>query len=91
MALERTLAGEVVGTPLYMAPEQAAGKIDQIDEKTDIYGLGAILFAILAGCAPHEKSNRSQMVEFASTKCSTRLPKVKHHTLANSIPVCLPI
>ena len=57
-SLIRTMAGEVVGTPLYMAPEQAAGDLNNIDERTDVYGLGAILFAILTGCAPHENSHR---------------------------------
>jgi serine/threonine protein kinase len=55
-ALSQTMAGEVVGTPLYMSPEQAAGDLDSIDERTDIYGLGAILFSILSGHAPHEKT-----------------------------------
>ncbi len=58
--LTQTLDGEVVGTPLYMAPEQAAGELENLDEKTDVYGLGAILSAILTGCAPHESSNTSQ-------------------------------
>jgi serine/threonine protein kinase len=56
---DRTAAGEIVGTPLFMSPEQAAGDLDNLDERTDIYGLGAILFAILAGNAPHEFSCRS--------------------------------
>ena len=51
--LGNTLEGDVVGTPLYMAPEQAAGKLDDVDSRTDVYGLGAILFAILTGKAPH--------------------------------------
>lgn len=54
--LLQTMAGAVLGTPLYMSPEQAAGDIDGIDQRTDIYGLGAILFGILTGRAPHEKS-----------------------------------
>ena len=52
-SLMLTAHGEVVGTPVYMSPEQAAGKIDQIDTRTDVYGLGSILFSILTGKAPH--------------------------------------
>lgn len=52
---QQTLAGQVLGSPLYMAPEQAAGRLDEVDESTDIFGLGAILFAILTGQAPHEE------------------------------------
>ncbi len=58
-SVAQTLDGDVVGTPLYMAPEQAAGDMSQLDERTDVYGLGAILFAILTGNAPHENSYRS--------------------------------
>lgn len=57
--LEATLAGQVMGTPIYMAPEQAAGRVDDIDEQTDVYGLGAILYAILTGYAPHELSSET--------------------------------
>lgn len=57
--LDTTLAGQVLGTPMYMAPEQASGRLDEIDERTDVYGLGAILFSILTGYAPHELSHES--------------------------------
>lgn len=56
-AFGKTMAGEVIGTPLYMAPEQAAGKLDDVDFRTDVYGLGAILFAMLSGSAPHQNSS----------------------------------
>ncbi len=48
-----THLGATPGTPAYMSPEQAAGRVDLIDHRTDVYGLGAILFEILTGHAPH--------------------------------------
>ena len=58
---DRTSEGQVLGTPLYMAPEQAAGRLDELDNRTDIYGLGAILFAIVTGNAPHEKTQKASI------------------------------
>jgi tetratricopeptide (TPR) repeat protein len=47
-----TEAGTVLGTPNYMAPEQAIGAVDQIDRRSDVFGLGGILCAILTGAPP---------------------------------------
>ncbi|HKB06620.1 MAG TPA: serine/threonine-protein kinase, partial [Gemmataceae bacterium] len=49
-----TYAGMAVGTPQYMSPEQAAGRIDELGPASDVYSLGATLYCLLAGKPPLE-------------------------------------
>jgi tetratricopeptide (TPR) repeat protein len=51
-AEQQTQAGSLLGTPAYMSPEQAIGAVDQIDQRSDVFGLGGILCAILTGQPP---------------------------------------
>jgi serine/threonine-protein kinase len=53
-----TRAGTILGTPAYMAPEQARGELEQLDQRCDVFGLGAILCEILTGLAPFTASGR---------------------------------
>ncbi|MFT7579631.1 MAG: WD40 repeat protein/predicted Ser/Thr protein kinase [Myxococcota bacterium] len=54
-----TLAGDVVGTPVYMSPEQASGHPDGIDARSDVYTLGVIAYELIAGELPYCKDSNS--------------------------------
>jgi len=51
--MQRTQYGQALGTPVYMPPEQAEGRLDDIDERSDVYALGAVLYELLAGAPPY--------------------------------------
>ena len=59
-------AGSIMGTPAFMAPEQARGAVDQLDERTDVFGLGAILCVILTGQSPYRGSEGASVLEQAA-------------------------
>ncbi len=56
-----TMAGEVIGTPAYMAPEQAFGRVSGADPRTDVYSAGTILYHLLAGGAPYSAQTTTQV------------------------------
>jgi serine/threonine-protein kinase len=60
-----TRAGTVLGTPAYMPPEQARGQVNHLDERCDVFGLGAILCEILTGLPPY-RGSREQVMALAS-------------------------
>ena len=57
LSLIPTAAGIVMGTAGYMAPEQARGTPDQVDARSDLFALGAVMFRALSGRRVHEKPN----------------------------------
>ncbi len=74
-----TLAGSAFGTPAYMPPEQAAGKLDQLGPGSDVYGLGATLYHLLTGRAPFKADNLEQTLK-AVQSGTFRLTSSPHGT-----------
>jgi serine/threonine-protein kinase len=60
-----TMAGLPIGTPAYASPEQITGALNRLGPATDVYGLGAILFALLTGHAPIESDDLGEVIRRA--------------------------
>jgi eukaryotic-like serine/threonine-protein kinase len=64
----KTADGDAIGTPMYMSPEQADGRISDIDERSDVWSLGVVLFHILTGDYPWEGATPFEIVANVLTK-----------------------
>jgi serine/threonine-protein kinase len=53
--------GFLIGTPCYMAPEQLRGLHERVDERTDVFGLGAMLYQFLSGQPPHDRHSLTEV------------------------------
>ena len=76
-----TVTGALVGTPGYMAPEQAWGDFRQLDRRMDVYGLGATLYFLLGGHSPFE--SESSMVALRRMLEEDVAPL---HTIVKNVP-----
>ncbi len=65
-AADASRVGSVLGTPAYMAPEQARGETVWLDERVDVFGLGAILCEILTGQPPYVRWTAGEICELAA-------------------------
>lgn len=64
---------QVLGTPAYMAPEQAEPSARRSDARTDVYSLGATLFECLSRRLPHESASRAELLRHVATEPAARL------------------
>lgn len=62
-ATAKTVYGQTIGSPYFMPPEQAQGRMDQVDERSDVYSLGAVLYTILTGQTPYSGSTVREFLQ----------------------------
>lgn len=69
----QTRSGAIMGTPSYMAPEQAAGRIRDVGPLTDVYALGALFYEMLTGCPPFRGETLVETLEQVRS-CEPKAP-----------------
>ena len=84
-----TASGQLLGTPLYMSPEQASGRVRDIGPAADIYSLGAILYALLTGRPPFVSDNPVEVILRVLENEPTAPRQIRHDIPRDLECICL--
>ncbi len=71
-----TQTGSVFGTPAFMAPEQASGRVSLVDGQTDVWAVGATMFTLLTGLTVHEGESGQHLAMLSATRPARSLASV---------------
>ncbi len=72
-----TQLGRMIGTPAFMPPEQALGRTNEIDARTDVWSVGATLFTLASGQHVHDARTGEEMLIYTATRAPRSLAEVK--------------
>lgn len=86
---DTTSEGAVMGTFRYMSPEQVEGRSDEIDERTDVFGLGVVLYELLTLETPFGAATTAQMIERICHRAPSQAPLKQARVPADLQAICL--
>lgn len=84
-----TLSGTILGTPSYMSPEQASGRLTQVGPASDVYSLGAILYECLTGRPPFRAASAVETLHQVETVEPVSPSRLQHSTPRDLSTICL--
>lgn len=71
-----TRTGQLIGTPAFMSPEQASGRVREVDGRADLWSVGAVLFALITGAPVHLGATPMEQTIFAATQPARSIQSV---------------
>lgn len=83
-----TVDGVAIGTPAYMPPEQAAGDLKQVDERSDVYALGAVLYELLSGRPPYTGQTPFEVIWKVQREAPPPLRQIERRVAPELAAIC---
>ena len=87
-SVEKTTHGQAVGTPTYMPVEQALGQLERVDERSDVYSLGAVLYELLSGHPPYSGKTSKEILKKVVAQEPRDLRQISPRIPAELAAVC---
>lgn len=83
-----TAYGQALGTPAYMPPEQALGRLDEVDARSDVYALGAVLYQILTGRPPFAAASVAELLRQVIAEPPVPVRRLEPRAPAELVELC---
>ena len=87
-ATTKTMYGQAMGSPYFMPPEQAEGRVNDIDERSDVYSLGAVLYTLISGQLPFVGMNVREFLKKVSTEMPRPIREIDPNASPELVAIC---